>query len=354
MLYKRLVKTLFFLLCLIQNLFSSEKGSSFPYPIDIVYLWVDGSDPNWLSIKNSYSKIHQKETVFVGDACIDSRFLDHEELKYSLRSLVKFAPFFGHIYIITMNQRPNWLLDHPQITIVDHQEIFNDLEDLPTFNSQSIEAHLHRIPGLSEHFIYFNDDVLLGKKVSPYDFFTRDGKINVLFERGFTVSPSPEVQSTLYRKAWVNSNRLLDTYFMEEPRRRLSHAPFALRKSLIQEVECLFPCVFRSNSSHKFRTDQDFNLTNGLLQYIWLYQGYVERGRLTNKMISCYSDERFVETKKALDSFLANPLHTFCIQDCTTEDSIEVSDSLKNFFETLLPEAAPWEKLEIPALKDRS
>jgi hypothetical protein len=350
MLYKRLVRTIalaLFILCSTQNLFSSEKKALFPYPIDIVYLWVDGGDPNWLSIKNSYSKIYQEETVFTGDACIDSRFSDHEELRYSLRSLLKFAPFFRHIYIITMNQRPKWFIDHPKITIVDHQEVFKDLEDLPTFNSQAIESNLHRIRGLAEHFIYFNDDVLLGKSVSPYDFFTKNGKINVLFEKGFTVSPSPEVQATLYRKAWVNSNLLLDTYFIREPRYRLCHAPFALRKSLIQDVECRFPCVFECNSCHKFRTDQDFNITNGLLQYIWLYQGYVKKGRLTNKMISCYSNERFVETKEALNSFLASPLHTFCIQDCTTEDRIEVSQCLKNFFETLLPEAAPWEKQEL-------
>jgi hypothetical protein len=344
MIYKTFTKTLFFLLCLIQNLFSHENGTSFPHPIDIVYLWVDGSDPKWLSIKNSYSKIYQEETVFIADACIDSRFSDHEELKYSLRSLVKFAPFFNHIYIITMNQSPHWLLDHPKITIVDHQQVFNDPEDLPTFNSQAIESHLHRIPGLAEHFVYFNDDVLLGKRVSPYDFFTQDGKINVLFEKGFTVSSSPEVQATMYRKAWVNSNLLLDTHFTSEPRRRLSHAPFALRKSLIQEVESRFPLIFIGNSAHKFRSDQDFNLSNGLLQYIWRYQGYVEKGCLTNKMISLYSNERFAESKEALDSFLGSPLHTLCIQDCTTEDSIEVSQCLKNFFETLLPEAAPWEK----------
>ncbi len=355
MLYKTLAKTatltFFFILCCIQNLFSFAKENPFPHPIDIVYLWVDGSDPKWLSIKNKYSKVHQTETIFIGDACIDSRFSDHEELKYSLRSLVKFAPFFNHIYIITMDQYPKWLLDHPKITIVDHQAVFNHPEDLPTFNSQAIESQIHRIPGLAEHFIYFNDDVLLGKRVSPYDFFKEDGKINVLFEKGFTVSSSPEVQATMYRKAWVNSNLLLDTYFISEPRRRLSHAPFALRKSLIQEVECLFPCVFTCNSAHKFRSDQDFNLTNGLLQYIWLYQGYVEKGNLSNKMISLYSNERFAESKEALDSFLVDPLHTLCIQDCTSEDCIEISEYLKNFFETLLPDAAPWEKQEMPALK---
>lgn len=327
-----------------QHVFSLQDSPSFPYPIDIVYLWVDGSDPDWAAIKNHYSQIHQNQTVFVGDACIDSRFYDHEELRFSLRSLVKFAPFFNHIYIVTMNQRPKWLLDHPQITIIDHQDIFPNLNDLPTFNSQAIECHLHRIPGLAEHFIYFNDDVLLGKPVSPYDFFTEDGKIRVLFEKGLTVSPNPEVQATLYRKAWVNSNRLLNTHFMTEPRHRLCHAPFALRKSFIEKTERFIPFVFASNSSHKFRTDQDFNLTNGLLQYIWMYQGKAERGSLSNKLLSVYSDRLFPKTQEDLDSFLKSPLHTFCVSDCIIDNTHEVTKYLRKFFETLLPDPAPWEQ----------
>lgn len=320
-----------------QNLFCSER------PIDIVYLWVDGGDSQWASIKNYYSDSHQKQIPFLGDSCLNSRFSDHEELRYSLRSLVKFAPFFNHIYIVTMNQRPRWLLDNPKITIVDHQEIFSDLNDLPTFNSQAIESHLHRIPGLSEHFIYFNDDVLLGREVSPKDFFTEEGKIKVLFEKGYTVSLNPEVQATMYRQAWVNSNELLDTHFIKEPRHRLCHAPFALRKSLLQEAEELFPFVFTGNSSHKFRTAQDYNLINGLLQYTWLYQNQVNIGSLTNKMISVYSGERFLETKKALDDFLILPLHTFAVEDCIAEESDEIQNTLKTFFETLLPKPAEWE-----------
>ena len=52
------------------------------------------------------------------------------------------------------------------------QELFPNKSDLPTFSSPAIESHLHRIPGLSDKFLYFNDDVMFGSEVWPDDFFT--------------------------------------------------------------------------------------------------------------------------------------------------------------------------------------
>lgn len=346
--FLRALRNFFFLFFFIflSKLSSKDPISLFPYPIDIVYLWVDRNDPDWISIKNYYSKTHQEQTPVIQDVCSDNRFADHQELKYSLRSILAFAPFFNHIYIVTMNQRPKWLINHPKITIIDHQEIFKDLNNLPTFNSQAIEPNLHRIPGLCEHFIYFNDDVLLGAPISPFDFFTSNGKVKILFQKGKTISPSPIVQATLYRQAWINSNRLLDDSFQKEERYRLCHAPFALRKSFIEKAEELFPYVFDSNSSHKFRTAQDFNVTNGLLQYIWIYQDLAEKGNLTNTMISLYNDTGFLESKRQLDLFLQNPLHTFCIQDCMTGESFRTFKLLRDFFITLFPNPAPWEDIQ--------
>ncbi|CAL1291483.1 unnamed protein product [Larinioides sclopetarius] len=102
-----------------------------------------------------------------------SRFRDNEELRYSLRSLERHAPWVRHIYIITNGQIPYWLnLDNPFVSIVTHEEIFPNKSHLPTFSSPAIECHLHRIPNLSKKFIYLNDDVMFGKDVWPEDFFT--------------------------------------------------------------------------------------------------------------------------------------------------------------------------------------
>lgn len=103
----------------------------------------------------------------------NSRFEDNEELRYSLRSLERFTPWVRHVYIVTNGQIPYWLsLDSHRISIVTHEDIFPNKSHLPTFSSPSIEAHLHRIPGLSDKFLYLNDDVMFGSDVWPDDFYS--------------------------------------------------------------------------------------------------------------------------------------------------------------------------------------
>ncbi|XP_013415616.1 N-acetylglucosamine-1-phosphotransferase subunits alpha/beta-like [Lingula anatina] len=105
-----------------------------------------------------------------------NRFQDNDELRYSLRSIELHAPWVRHIYIITNGQIPSWLdLENPRVTLVTHQEIFPNQSHLPTYSSPAIEVHLHRIPGLSDKFIYMNDDVMFGKDVWPDDFYTHAG-----------------------------------------------------------------------------------------------------------------------------------------------------------------------------------
>ncbi len=171
-------------------------------PIDVVYTWVNGSDPIWLAKKDAYfqsflkqngqnnSKIQENNTNVnsfsnsshhnstignstndVDDRNSNNRYRDSGELRYSLRSLVKYAPWIRRIYIVTDNQIPYWLnLETNKLFIISHDEIFPNKSHLPVFSSPAIESHLHLIPGLSKQFIYFNDDVLLGAPVLPEDF----------------------------------------------------------------------------------------------------------------------------------------------------------------------------------------
>jgi hypothetical protein len=106
---------------------------------------------------------------------IECRFYDNDELKYSLRSVERFAPWVNKIYIVTDNQVPEWLnVNHPKIRIVDHTEIMPP-EALPTFNSIALEARLHHIKGLSEHFLYANDDMFFAAPVEKGFFFDERG-----------------------------------------------------------------------------------------------------------------------------------------------------------------------------------
>src|SRR5699024_7600326 len=127
-----------------------------------VYTWVDGDDEHWRRTKAD--TLAATGDGLVATAANDARFISSDELKYSLRSVEAFLPWVNHIYLVTSGQRPTWLIkDHPWITVVPHEAIFRRSENLPTFNSHAIESQLHRVPGLSEHFIYVNDDVFFGR-----------------------------------------------------------------------------------------------------------------------------------------------------------------------------------------------
>lgn len=196
---------------------SPAHYSAYGAPIDIVYTWVNGSDPRLVqALKEARAAIAasrgndtgtaatptgssasppasslasaaasatpsggnatrngtQKENC-LGDADSMSRFVDNEELRYSLRSVEKYAPWVRNIYIVTNGQIPYWLdLSHPRIRVVTHEEIFQNKSHLPTFSSPAIECHLHRIPGLSDKFLYLNDDTMFGAPVWPDDFYS--------------------------------------------------------------------------------------------------------------------------------------------------------------------------------------
>jgi UDP-N-acetylglucosamine-lysosomal-enzyme len=99
------------------------------------------------------------------------RFIDFNELKYSLRSIEKFAPWIRNIFIVTNGQIPNWLNQtNSRVKIITHQQIFKNKNHLPTFASPSIESQIHRIEGLSEEFIYLNDDIFFASPITKNDF----------------------------------------------------------------------------------------------------------------------------------------------------------------------------------------
>lgn len=142
-----------------------------PIEIDLVYMWVDGNDPAWQAKRRAITGHAESKT----SADCKGRYVDNGELKYSLRSIERYAPWIHKIFIVTDNQVPEWLdTTNPKIQIVDHTEIMPP-EALPCFNSTVIEHFLCLIPGLSEHFLLANDDTLLNRPVTPETFFEDDG-----------------------------------------------------------------------------------------------------------------------------------------------------------------------------------
>ncbi|MFB7075300.1 stealth family protein, partial [Streptomyces sp. NPDC056290] len=177
------------------------------FPVDVVYTWVDGEDPELRAKRNKYkgqgvADILDKETN-------ESRYTSHDELKYSLRSLQMYADFVRHVYIVTDGQAPEWLdTEAPGVTVVDHRDIFPE-GVLPVFNSHAIETRLHHIPGLSDHYLYFNDDVFVGRHVTPQHFFYGNGIARIPFSPLKVGVGQPHGGETATNSAGKNVRELL-------------------------------------------------------------------------------------------------------------------------------------------------
>uniref|UniRef100_A0A3Q2YX68 EF-hand domain-containing protein n=1 Tax=Hippocampus comes TaxID=109280 RepID=A0A3Q2YX68_HIPCM len=137
---------------------------------------------------------------------VSNRFEENGALLYSLRSMEKHAPWVRHVYIVTNGQIPSWLnLQNPRVSIVTHKEIFLNMSHLPNFNSHAIESHLHRIPGISQKFLYLNDDMMFGKDAWLDDFYTpTDGikRISINFDNSFSNQHNRPLTSLQVYLAW--------------------------------------------------------------------------------------------------------------------------------------------------------
>uniref|UniRef100_A0A1A9ZVK5 LNR domain-containing protein n=1 Tax=Glossina pallidipes TaxID=7398 RepID=A0A1A9ZVK5_GLOPL len=153
-----------------QKFYSSHNlNGSICEPIDVVYTWVNGTDPFFI---NNIVKFDPNYDV--------TRFDDKNELRYSLRSLEKYAPWIRHVYIITNGQIPYWLdLSNERVTVVPHELLTPYPNWLPTFSSSAIETFIHRIPNLSQRFLYLNDDIFLGDYLYPEDLYTDSEGVRV-------------------------------------------------------------------------------------------------------------------------------------------------------------------------------
>lgn len=139
------------------------------YEIDFVVTWVNGSDPEWCKEKAKYEKHNDELDEKWNDS--DIRYRDLGLFKYWFRSVEKYAPWVRNIFVVTNGQIPDFLkLDNEKVKIIKHSDIIPK-RYLPTFNSNVIELYLCKIPGLSEHFVYFNDDVYLNCPTKKEDFF---------------------------------------------------------------------------------------------------------------------------------------------------------------------------------------
>lgn len=240
------------------------------YPIDAVIAWVDGEDPVHKAKRKKYGNWSDLDNDEVGG---DIRFTSVGEIRFCVASLLRFAPFLRKIFIVTDSQDPmltDFVDKHfpdrsTEIVIVDHKEIYSGYEScLPVFNSLSIETMLWRVPGLSEHYIYLNDDFLIVSPVTENDFFS-EGRAICYAEPFFmplarllrVIKPRRNghkifgFKDSMLNAADVAGQRWTFPY--------IGHIPLALKRSLQEKFYTDHPELFLSNMSPRFREPHQFN-----------------------------------------------------------------------------------------------
>lgn len=309
--------------------------------IDLVYLWVDGNDPKWQAKRNAFleRKVENSLSSFNG------RYVNNDELKYSLRSVERYAPWIRKIFIVTDDQSPEWLdIENPKIKIIDHKEIL-PAESLPCFNSNVLEHFLCKISNLSEYFILSNDDTFFNKIVSPTTFFGKDGYPIIRLTRKpfrrfrwFLREQIFKKPHKLYSKALFNAAELVKQkfgfFYNGLPHHNIDSY---LKSDCIRVAEQIFKNEIDHTKMNHIRN------ANDIQRIVYSYVALAEkRGHLRyvsndeSLHIHIQKDRHFEKLKKFNPTF-------FCMNDTEYADDNDRM-KLKVWLSTRFPEKSEFEK----------
>ncbi|WP_338676129.1 stealth family protein [Streptomyces sp. SCSIO 30461] len=309
------------------------------FPIDAVYTWVDGQDPAWLR-----RRAEATGEAYHEEAANAARYISRDELRYSLRSLYQNAPWIRTVYLVTDDQTPDWLDTlSPGLKVVSHKDIFADPGVLPTFNSHAIESQLHHIDGLAEHFLYFNDDVFLGRPTTPQDFFHANGITKFFPSPALIPLGQPTPDDVPVSVAGKNNRALLGSRFGVTITQKMKHTPHPLRRSVLAEIEDSFPRHHHVTAGNRFRSLDDLSIASNLHHYYAHQSARAVPGTLRY----AYLDLSHPDTPARLDRLLADrDRHVFCINDTVSSehDTQDQQELLQPFLDGYFPVPSPYEK----------
>lgn len=326
------------------------------YPIDFVITWVDGNDSKW---RNEYKKYKGLD----GDQAM-VRFRDMNTLQYWFRGVEKYAPWVNKIYFVTCGQKPVWLnTDHPKLVCMDHKNFMPE-EYLPTFSSHAIEMNLHRIPGLSEHFVYFNDDTFIINHVKREDFFVKglpkqSAVINYPVPMEEPLNLVPVVNTTIINKHFVKKTVMkkqftkfftlkYHKYILKNiqfimgkwfPGFKYFHQPASFLKESYEELWQIEYDKLHQTCLHKFRVLTDVN--QWLVQDWQICKGqFVPRDTNIGYYGSIENEERLSQT---IEAFKSQKYKLLCANDNGIEDFEFMKAQLIDVFEKILPAKSDFE-----------
>lgn len=333
---------------------------------DFVVMWVDGNDPEWQKEKAKYDVNANADGSLY-------RYRDWDLLQYWFRGIEKFAPWVRKIHFVTWGHIPKWLnTENSKLNIVKHSDFIPE-KYLPTFSANSIENNLHRIKGLADNFVFFNDDFYLIKKVKETDFF----KDNVPLDTAVLNVHCPK-KSLVSQYFCINDTSIINEHFNYKeslkqnfskwfslknglllfrtlallPSPRFpgfwqSHIASSYNKSTFEKIWELEEEILDSTCSHKFRETTDVNQ--------WVFKEWqIASGnfvaRKANFGKSFYIDRDGIEKLKGkiIKCIKKQKVNIIAINDGPMSDK-EYSDlikDLKDAFEKILPERSSFEKEE--------
>ena len=333
--------------------------------VDFVIAWVDGSDPDW---KN-------RKAEMTGDELSDDReerYRDWDLLRYWFRGAEKYAPWVRKIWFVCDQEPPAWLnLDCPKLEIVRHEDFLPD-EYRPAFSSHPIELNMHRIRGLSEQFVYFNDDMFLLSPMQEESFFqnglpldsallnpvpTMDLRGRKKDARIFTIPLNNMeylnrdfvfrkcVRSHLFK--WLNirygKSLIRNILLMAWPRFvgfDELHLPQAFLKSSFVSAWVEDGDILDATSRHAIRNDRDVN--QWLIRDRQLAKGlFVPRSPRVGRVFDLDRD-----SEAAVDTIRHQRVGMICLNDGEFEQERfqEIRDRLQHAFREILPEKSVYER----------
>lgn len=324
--------------------------------IDFVILWVDDTDLKWQEERRKYL---MKEDIFNNKN--DARYRDWGILKFWFRSVEQYAPWVRKIHFVTCGHYPDWLnLEHPKLHLVKHKE-FIPHEYLPTFSSHPIELNLHRIDGLEDKFVYFNDDMYVVAPVKPMDFF-KDGLPRDIGIRNFPM---------LYDIGFINMNDIdiinREFYFWRQFKKHLwkwmnyrygfhclrnlmflpygdftgavnTHVANAYTKTTFNEVWDKYYKQLDETCHHHFRSKLDIN------QWVFKYWQLVSGNFAPQRM--SFGKYFFVNDVEGIRKMLfQNKTKLICVNDNESISDIrELKEQIVGIFQEVFPQKSSYER----------
>lgn len=318
---------------------SSGSSNSQSPPIDLVYLWVDGADSKHTELRNKYNHLNKT------DGC--TRWQQLDEIYASIVSAHICAPWLHKIWIVVADYQTH-LFDFKklyalsdsivwkEITVISHSTLFGDQYSfhLPVFNSEAIECHLHNIPGLSEHFIYANDDQFFGggTPCQPNQFFELQSMRPIVQTNGMNLYNDKATEQ------WqiVRNNMVLLLGETTPPRQEIIHQMRPLTKSI---MKCIwthpdYKPWLELTSSHKFRQDNEIEPVGFALHYALDHQMAIKGSTHCALLISLTEHHTIEQIEQA---FRARNYTMICINDNIRQPTKEFMSTLKQLIKERLP-----------------